>query len=114
MKRILLIPALALSGLMALALGSCQSPEYDNFGDIRGQVIHPDNSLGIPEALISLSPGGKTCLTDSNGSFGFEALEIQQYTLTVQKEGYETNRKSLNPVPGQSVECLILLSPRNK
>lgn len=73
-----------------------------------------DNSLGIPEALVNLSPGGKTVLTDSHGSFEFEALEIQQYTLTVQKEGYETNRKSLNPVPGQSVECLILLSPRNK
>ena len=114
MKRAFLIPALVLSCLMALSLESCKSPEYDNFGDIRGQVLGSDNSLGIPEALVNLSPGGKTVLTDSHGSFGFEALEIQQYTLTVQKEGYETNRKSLNPVPGQSVECLILLSPRNK
>lgn len=113
MKRIFRSSGFFLPCLAALSLASCKPTEYENFGDIRGKVVQAGGDTGIPEATVSLSPGGRTCFTDSTGSFGFESLEIQQYTLSVQKEGYASNRKSITPIPGQAVEAIVALSPRN-
>lgn len=93
-------------------LTSCQPTEYEVFGDIHGQVLQNDNNQAVEGAMVTLSPGGKTYLTDGNGTFTFNDLEIQQYTLTVQKDRFTTNRKTVTPIVGQSVEAVIFLSPQ--
>ncbi|MCM1041173.1 MAG: carboxypeptidase-like regulatory domain-containing protein [Bacteroides sp.] len=109
MKRLFkwLIPVAAL-----LLTVSCKSTELepDNFGAIYGTIAdYVDTEKPIPEAYVTLSPGGKSVLSGEDGTFEFPDLEPQQYTITVQKAGYQTNRKSLTVVAGERVKVNITL-----
>lgn len=90
---------------------SCSKTEYDNFASLYGMVS--DNATGDPiaNASVVLSPGGATKTTGRNGLFEFSNLEPQQYTITVQKSGYQTNRKSATAVVGERIEVNVTLSP---
>lgn len=103
MRKLLLILAIS-----CIAFG-CTPPEYDTFGTIYGVVS--DNTTGQPlaNASVLLSPTGVTKLTGNDGYFEFNDLTPQQYTLTVQKTGYSTNRKSVTAIIGESVEANITL-----
>ncbi|MCM1555866.1 MAG: carboxypeptidase-like regulatory domain-containing protein [Bacteroides sp.] len=101
-----------LSGSLAPLATSCKTTTYDSFGEIYGTVCNSSTNEPIEGALVTLSPGAKTYMTLLNGSFTFKELDIEQYTLTVQKEGYSTNRKIITPVAGQGVEAIIFLAPR--
>lgn len=101
-----------LLGSLVFLVVSCKPTVYDTFGEIYGTVCTNDTNEPIEGALVTLSPGAKTYMTLTDGSFVFEELDIVQYTLTVQKDGYSTNRKSIMPVAGQSVEAVIPLMPR--
>lgn len=103
MRKLLLILAISF-----MAFG-CTPPEYDTFGTIYGVVS--DNTTGQPlaNASVLLSPTGVTKLTGNDGYFEFNDLTPQQYTVTVQKTGYATNRKSVTAIIGESVEANITL-----
>lgn len=104
MRKLILILAISF-----LAFG-CTPPEYDTFGLIYGVVT--DSSTGQPLGNVSvlLSPTGVTKITGNDGYFEFKELTPQQYTITVQKTGYSTNRKSVTAIIGESVEANITLS----
>ena len=97
-----------LATLFMFATG-CSKTEYDNFASLYGVVS--DNATGAPvtNATIVLSPGGTTKTTGNDGRFEFSELEPQQYTVTVQKAGYQTNRKSVTAVVGERIEVNITL-----
>lgn len=109
--KFLFVFALVLGSLVFLSV-SCKPTTYDTFGEIYGTICTIDTNEPIEGALVTLSPGAKTYMTLDDGSFVFKKLDIEQYTLTVQKEGYSTNRKSITPVAGERVEAVILLAPR--
>ncbi|MCM1532189.1 MAG: carboxypeptidase-like regulatory domain-containing protein [Bacteroides sp.] len=108
MKRLFkwLIPVAAL-----LLTVSCKSTETepDNFGAIYGTIADVDTEKPLPEAYVTLSPGGKTASSGEDGTFEFPDQEPQQYTITVQKSGYQTNRKSLTVEACERVEVNITL-----
>ncbi|MCM1042281.1 MAG: carboxypeptidase-like regulatory domain-containing protein [Bacteroides sp.] len=106
MKTILkwLIPMAAL-----LLAASCKPTEYDSFGTIYGRITDVSTADPIPQAYVTLSPGGKSVLSGEDGTFEFPELDPQQYTITVQKAGYQTNRKSITVVAGERVEANITL-----
>ena len=97
---------------MALPLFvSCTKDEYESFGTIYGVVS--DSRTGEPVSGVSvlLSPGGITKYTGTDGRYEFNELTPQQYTLTVQKPGYQTNRKSVTAVVDMNTEANITLTP---
>ncbi len=104
MRKLLFILAVSIFAF------ACTPPEYDTFGTIYGVVS--DNATGQPlaNASVLLSPTGVTKLTGNDGYFEFHDLTPQQYTLTVQKTGYATNRKSVTAIIGESVEANITLT----
>lgn len=104
MKRILnlLVPAILLTFMF-----SCKPAAYDTFGSIYGVVTDMDTAGPVVNVIIVLSPGGASLMTDQNGRFEYRDLEPQQYTITVQKNGYSTNRKSVTVVPGEKTEANI-------
>lgn len=96
--------------LSLLVLGSCsESSTIDAFSDITGTVIDLETSDPIDGATITLSPTGKSSMTGTDGYFEFIDLEAKQYTLTVQKSGYTTNRKIVNAVAGEDASVTITL-----
>ena len=77
-------------------LQSCsKKQEYNTFCTISGTVI--ENNTGDPVAMatVTLTPSGKNTYTGSDGHFEFIDLDANQYTMTVQKTGYVTNRKTV-------------------
>lgn len=108
MKKILFLCLMALP----LFITSCSKDEYESFGSLYGVVT--DNNTGDPlgNVTVTLSPGGVSKLTGSNGLFEFEELTPQQYTITVQRTGYQTNRKTISAIVGEKVEANITMMPQ--
>ena len=104
MKRILklLLPAILLT-----AMYSCKPAAIDTFGEIYGVVTDMDTAEPVVNAIVVLSPGGTSLMTAEDGRYEYRYLEPQQYTITVQKNGYSTNRKSVTVVPGEKTEANI-------
>ena len=89
---------------------ACSKTEYDNFATLYGEVCDQATGTPVANASVVLSPGGTTKTTGTDGRFEFSELEPQQYTVTVQKTGYQTNRKSIAAVVGERIEVNIPLS----
>ena len=62
---------------------------------ISGTVIDLDTGDPIQQATVTLSPSGRNTYTGYDGHFEFLDLDARQYTITVQKTGYLTNRKTV-------------------
>lgn len=99
------------SSLLAFFSGCSNSNDYEIFGSIHGVVSDSSNGQPLENATILLSPSGLTKNTDATGYYKFENLETQQYTLTVQKQGYQPNRKTVTTISGEDLQVDILLTP---
>lgn len=110
MKKIFLFFAVT----AAMVLTSCTKEEYDVFSSVYGVVSDAKTGDLISNANVVLSPSGETKITGSDGQFIFEDVDPQQYTITVQKDGYQTNRKSVTAIIGEKVEVNIPMTPINK
>lgn len=104
MKKILLY------SIIILIFTACSKTEYSIFSTLQGFVN--DNETGNPVSGVNviLSPSGITKITGNDGYFEFQELTPQQYTITVQKTGYATNRKSITAVSGENTEVNITIT----
>lgn len=96
-----------------LSFASCAKEDYDVFSSLYGVVSDTKTGELVSNATVVLSPGGATKITGSDGQFIFNEIDPQQYTITVQKKGYQTNRKSVTAIIGEAVEVNIPLTPQN-
>ena len=98
-----------------LFLSGCSNYQYDIFGSVSGVVT--DNATGNPidNVSITIVPGANSVSTTSDGKFEFTNLEEGQYTISAQKSGYQSNRKNVTVVSGESVNANITLTeiPKN-
>ena len=106
--------------LMACAMVLCFSTsctddlvDYDTYCTISGTVIELDTGDPIQNATVTLSPSGKNTYTGSDGHFEFLDLDARQYTVTVQKTGYQTNRMTVTTVAGGVVEISLTMQKNN-
>ncbi len=104
MKRLFYI---LLSGLLLMACEEIN--EEINVGKISGVVS--DKNTGEPVATVSatLSPGGNSTVTGSDGSFEFVGLGPGEYTVNISKEGYNGNNKTVTVVAGQTTQAHLLI-----
>lgn len=98
--------------MIALAT-SCDPVTYDIFWTLSGTVIDLDSGDPVQNATVTLSPTGYNTYTGDDGHFEFIDLDANQYTVTVQKTGYVTNRKSVTAVPGGIVNINLTLQKKN-
>ncbi len=96
--------------ILALTTACSSGSEYDLFATLHGTVTEASTGEPVSNASVMLQPGGTTQTTDSNGYFEFTGLDPQQYTITVQKSGYQTNRKSATAISGEKIEVNITIS----
>lgn len=107
MKKILLLCLVALPLFL-----SCSKEEVDSFGTLYGVVSDTKTGDPLSNVTVTLSPSGTTKLTGSDGLFEYTELTPQQYTITVQKSGYQTNRKTITAVAGEKVQANITMTPQ--
>lgn len=87
--------------------------DYDVFGTISGTVIDVDTGNPVQQATITLSPSGLNTYTGDDGHFEFLDLDARQYTVTVQKTGYKTNRKTVTTIAGGNVDVSLTMQKNN-
>lgn len=103
----ILFPALA---ALVLLFQSCTKDEVETTGTIYGIVNNADSSEPIQGASVSLNPGGKSTTTGSDGRYEFNNMDPGQYTIQIQKPGFQTNTKRINVVAGEVASGDLLLS----
>ncbi|MBO4739014.1 MAG: carboxypeptidase regulatory-like domain-containing protein [Bacteroidales bacterium] len=91
---------------------ACKPEAYDTFGDIVGSVIDVSTGESVKQATVTLTPTAKNTYTGTDGQFEFLELEAQQYTLTVQKDGYVTNRKLVNVIGGETINVSLVMEKK--
>lgn len=101
---------------LLLFANACTKTEYDLMGNISGIVIEigDDNVSGDPiqGALVTISPTLKNTYTGSDGKFEFKDLEGDQYTVTVQKTGYKTNRVNASVGAGETTKISLTMEKK--
>lgn len=97
-------------GLFACFTGCSGSEDYEIFATIQGTVTDYNSGLPLENASVILSPSGISQKTDKNGYYKFSELDAQQYTVTVQKSGYQPNRKTITAISGNVQQADIQLT----
>lgn len=95
--------------LSAIAVTSCVQPVYDTFGNIGGIVRDQDSGSPLPGVQVLLTPTGYSQVTNADGAFQFDNLDIQEYTLTFTKAGYESYNHKVTVKPGLSSSVQVNL-----
>ena len=95
--------------LMLLTIGTCREPEYDYFGTISGVVTDAQTHSILSGVKVSLSPGGISQLTSDDGTFTFEDLEPQEYTLTFIKDGYTDMTQKVSVMSGEPSTVQVVM-----
>lgn len=111
MKRFNILFALTIT-ILSFSLTGCSNVDDDLtlYGKINGIVYDFNTEERIPNATITLSPSGISVQTDNDGYYQFDRLDIQQYTLLVQKAGYQPNRKSVMIIRGETQQVNFQLT----
>jgi len=88
MKRLYFV-CLILTALIAV---SCSEdiPEDKSSGSIAGSVSDRTTGEPVATATITITPGGSSTVTGSDGSFYYTNLTPGEYTLSIKKEGYNS------------------------
>ncbi|MDR1056790.1 MAG: carboxypeptidase-like regulatory domain-containing protein [Prevotellaceae bacterium] len=107
MKKIILLLSCV---LLAVIFNGCSKNQPDMYATLYGVITDHSTGEPIANASVVLSPGGKTKTTGNDGAFEFPDLNPAQYTITVQKTGYQTNRKTVTAVTGEKTEANIPLT----
>jgi len=81
---------------------SCEGTEFEIYSSIYGNVTDYETGMCLENVSVTLSPTNKTLRTEYEGTFVFEDLEPGQYTITVQKSGYQPNRKTVYAISGET------------
>jgi len=97
--------------LTGLLFAACAEDLKDEIpvGRISGSVS--DKNTGEPVATVNatLSPGGNATVTGSDGSFEFIDLSPGEYSVNINKEGYNGNNKTVTVVAGQTTQAHLLI-----
>lgn len=91
--------------------GCANDSDYDFFADIHGTVTDAYNGTAVAGALVSISPAMLNTMSAADGTFSFYDLDAGQYTITVMKEGYYTNRATVYALSGTETDTHITLTP---
>ena len=106
MKRLL---STLLLCILLFAVSGCKTYDYDYYGTISGTVLDYTDNSPIENATILMMPGSQTVQSGPDGNFIYDGLEEGQYTLSVQRSGYQSERKTVEVISGETVTTSIYL-----
>ena len=90
---------------------SCAKDEVDLTGSVYGKVTDAFTGEPLQSAMVSLTPGGLSTTTGSDGVYEFKSLDPGDYSLQVSKAGYITNTKRTTVTTGGVAIGDIALEP---
>jgi len=106
MKR-LSLPLVALF----LALSCSEDPVLNTFGSISGTIQDAKSVSPLSGVKVSITPTGMSQVTGADGTFLFDNLQVQEYTLVFTKDGYKTDQQKVSVKPGVTSTVQVSLTP---
>lgn len=104
MKHRKWLVAVVLAAVLFAAQGCLQS-EKQSKGSLRGTVV---DGTGRALSAVRVSVPSASTYTDSTGAWTLESLEPGFYTVTADRDGYETQSRQVEALSGQTVEGITL------
>lgn len=101
-----------LIGLL-LAFG-CTEPIISTFGSIGGTVQDAKTGSFIQGVTVMLNPTGYSQVTNADGAFQYDNLDVAEYTLTFTKDGYEDQKHKVTVKPGLVASVQVTLQPASQ
>ena len=105
MKKVLLL----FSSIAAFVLSGCNEYEVDMFGSISGVVSDSEMNEPLSGVKVALSPGGVSQVTSNDGTFAFEGLSAQEYSLTFTRTGYASQTQKVAVKAGVTSSVQVTL-----
>lgn len=104
--------ALRVIGILAmLLLTGCPGPIEPVVGNLSGTVTDYQTNEPLAGASVTISPLGKSNNTGADGYYEFLNLSAQEYTVSVTKADYNTEKKSVFVEVGRTNKLDISLRP---
>lgn len=94
-------------------LTTCTEPVVDTFGNIAGTVTDSRTHSPLAGVTVKITPTGSSQVTGNDGSFQFDNLDVQEYTISFSKNGYYSHEEKVSVKPGQSSPIQISLTPKS-
>lgn len=96
--------------LVAWVLFGCsKNKEETPVGGIAGSVSDKMTGEPVATVIVSLSPGGLSRVTGSDGTFDFTNLNEGMYTLAIHKEGYLSSESKFDVQLGKLTPAHLLI-----
>ena len=90
---------------------SCTEPIISTFGSIGGTVQDGETSEFLSGVKVTINPLGYSQVTNSDGAFQYDNLDVAEYTLIYEKTGYETYKHKVTVKPGVVSPVQVTLNP---
>lgn len=97
--------------LMVLFCFGCSESEVDTFGGIAGTVADEITGEPLAGVKVSLTPGGTSQVTGTEGNFLFDNIDPQEYTLTFTKDDYVSQTQKVSVKAGMASNVQISMEP---
>ena len=89
---------------------SCRSVMVDETtGSISGGVSDKITGEPVPVVGLTLSPGGNSAITSSDGAFSFKNMPAGEYSISFEKSGYRKGSKTVSVLTGDDNEVHLLI-----
>ncbi|MBQ0056414.1 MAG: carboxypeptidase regulatory-like domain-containing protein [Bacteroidales bacterium] len=97
--------------LVSLLSASCTKDIIDTSGNLVGVVSDSRTGAFLPGVSVSLNPSGKSYTTGADGKYEFRDIETQEYSVSVSKSGYKSDKRTAFVQAGQDTNLDFQLTP---
>lgn len=108
MKRVLLLYSILLFSLLIV---SCTKDIIDTTGNLVGVIGDSRSGAFLSGVSVALTPTGKTYTTGVDGKYEFRDIESQEYSVSVTKSGYQSDKRTAFVQVGQDTNLDFQLTP---
>lgn len=92
-------------------MASCTEPVVSTFGTIGGTVQDAKTDAYLAGVKVTINPLGYSQVTNADGAFQYDNLDVAEYTLIYEKAGYDTYKHKVTVKPGMVSPVQVTLTP---
>lgn len=101
---------LSFAVLLGLVTACQEDPlELSTYGQIRGTLLDEVTFEPIAEAVVTTVPATNVFISDENGQFFIDSLEVENYTVRIKADGYREGLQNVAIEADRTKEVTILL-----
>lgn len=97
--------------LLSLLIVSCTKEIIDTTGNLTGVISDSRSGAFLSGVSVALAPTGKTYTTGVDGKYEFRGIESQEYSVSVSKSGYQSDKRTAFIQVGQDTNLDFQLTP---